>query len=106
MQGTLGMDSSARRAFSTTAFSSVFRGLEVLHIGDVVLHLLDGGHAAQNGDDIVERCREKRMAHEACDTAGLASLRILPTLSGRLESEPPLTGSMMMMGLLCFKATS
>ena len=52
------------------------------------------------------RLAAKRMAQLATLELGSAAFSTLATCSGGLASMPPLTGSMMMTGLWCLRATS
>ena len=52
------------------------------------------------------RLAAKRTAHDAHDDSGSAAFRIASTVDGGFANIPPLTGSMMITGLLCLRATS
>lgn len=79
--------------------------LKVLHVGDVIVKLLFGAHTGEHGEDVIETCAEADSPRRD------GKIRIL-CLHDALISlfmparEPPLTGSITMMGLLCLTATS
>ena len=105
VQGMLGRLTRASRAWATTACSWAERGLNSFMVAKFC-SICSKVDMPESTVMIPSREAAKRSAQEGRFFSGAAAFSTWATVSGGLASRPPLTGSMMITGLLCLRATS